>query len=342
MSDGAATAVSLYHLAGDRSAFPGWAERLDAAARLLPGYRDGQISVTDGPGDRRSVVAPVDVGHSGDDHRNDAAFDDATAVTFDDAATLHDWLDSPARSQLLAEGAALGIFRKSSDVLIVNGESLANGVGIYRHSVAPGKEPDFIATQRRFVTLSGEFSGFEGTALLRPPHPGGEWLSVQRFRSDGQLDAWLSSPTRLAALPQLRSNLSRDFTVITRRTPFGSILRVQDGTTRVTPRWKTAMLVLFVLYPTVMTLSRFLGPVLDRLGAEPWLSMWLSQIVSVGLMTFLLMPVVTGWFRRWLDPVDGAGRRVSLAGAAVVAAGYALTLTIFASVTWLQFWQHPN
>ena len=68
------------------------------------------------------------------------------------------------------------------------------------------------------------------------------------------------------------------------------------------------MLVLLVLYPTVMTLSRFLGPVLDDLGAEPWLSMWLSQIVSVGLMTWFLMPLVTGWFRRWLDPVDGAGR----------------------------------
>ena len=100
------------------------------------------------------------------------------------------------------------------------------------------------------------------------------------------------------------------------------------------------MLVLLVLYPTVMTLSRFLGPVLDDLGAEPWLSMWLSQIVSVGLMTWFLMPVVTGWFRRWLDPVDGAGARVSLVGAAVVAAVYAATLTIFASVTWLQFWDY--
>ena len=73
---------------------------------------------------------------------------------------------------------------------------------------------------------------------------------------------------------------------------------------------------------------------------EPWLSMWLSQIVSVGLMTWFFMPAVTGWFRRWLDPVDGAGRRISLIGAVVVVVVYLATLTLFASVNWLQFWDY--
>ena len=51
------------------------------------------------------------------------------------------------------------------------------------------------------------------------------------------------------------------------------------------------------------------------------------------------MPAVTGWFRRWLDPVEGAGARLSVIGAAAVVAGvYAVTLAIFASVTWLQLW----
>ena len=44
--------------------------------------------------------------------------------------------------------------------------------------------------------------------------------------------------------------------------------------------------------------------------------------------------------RRWLDPVDGAGPAVTLRGAAVVVAVYAVTLTIFATVTWLQFWDY--
>jgi hypothetical protein len=162
------------------------------------------------------------------------------------------------------------------------------------------------------------------------------------LRTDHQLQSWLNSPQRKQALPQLRSQLAEDFSVVAHSTPFGSILRVQDGTTRVTPNWKTAMLVLLVLFPTVMTLSRFLGPVLDNAGAEPWLSMWTSQIVSVGLMTWFLMPVVTSWFRRWLDPVDGASVRVSVIGAGVVLLGYVATLALFATVTWLQFCRLPR
>jgi hypothetical protein len=68
--------------------------------------------------------------------------------------------------------------------------------------------------------------------------------------------------------------------------------------------------------------------------------MWLSQIVSVGVMTWFLMPLITGWFRRWLDPVDGAGVRISAIGAGVVAVIYLLTLTLFATVKWLQFWDY--
>ncbi len=100
------------------------------------------------------------------------------------------------------------------------------------------------------------------------------------------------------------------------------------------------MLVLLVLYPTVMTLSRFLGPVLKDMGAEPWLSLWLSQIVSVAVLTFVLMPLATRLFTRWLDPIDGASVRVSALGATVVVAVYAATLWLFAAVTWLDFWTH--
>ena len=76
-----------------------------------------------------------------------------------------------------------------------------------------------------------------------------------------------------------------------------------------TPNWKSAMLVLLVLYPTVMVLSRFFGPILDRVGAEPWLALWVSQIVSVSALQWWLMPTVTRPFRNWLDP----GRRGSVA-----------------------------
>ncbi|HNM95270.1 MAG TPA: antibiotic biosynthesis monooxygenase, partial [Mycobacterium sp.] len=155
-----------------------------------------------------------------------------------------------------------------------------------------------------------------------------------------QLSAWLRSPERDAALSGLRLSLSREFSLVSSTTAFGTTVRTENGRTAITPRWKTAMLILLVLYPTVMLLSRFLGPVIDRLGAEPWLAMWVSQVVSVATLQWALMPWAGGWFRRWLDPVDGAGARTSALGAAAVIAGYAVTLTVFATVQWLQYWDY--
>jgi antibiotic biosynthesis monooxygenase (ABM) superfamily enzyme len=287
------------------------------AAASLPGHL------------RNSVSAPTS-----------PEFDWAISSTFDSAEDLNRWLDSAARSTTLIDGAGRGFQRQCADLILPDAAALPTGTSVFEHQVGPGLEEAFVQTQARLVALSRSCSGFEGAALVRPDDDSAEWLSILRFRTDEQLAGWLNSAERRAALPELRAQLTQDFSVLAHSTPFGSILRVQDGITRVTPEWKTAMLVLLVLYPTVMTLSRFLGPVLDDLGAEPWLSMWLSQIVSVALMTWFLMPTVTGWFRRWLDPVEGAGVRTSVIGAAVVAGVYAVTLTIFASVTWLQFWDY--
>ena len=318
---GSATAVSIFHREGDPEAFQSWATQTAQAAGTAPGFVESQLSL------------------GGVETAGLETLDWAMGVTFSNEDDLHRWLDSQRQAELTDQARALGLRRLSVDLILADG-TLPNGIAIFLHTVKPGQEHEFIAAEVELVAVSAKFSGFEGTAVLGPGHPGGQWLSILRFRTDHHLQSWMQSPERRSALPDLRAQLAEDFVAITRSTPFGSILRVQDGATRVTPKWKTAMLVLLVLYPTVMLLSRFLGPMLTDLGAEPWLSMWLSQIVSVGLLTWFLMPTVTGWFRHWLDPVDGAGLRVSLIGAGAIVVVYAATLTLFVSVTWLQFWDY--
>lgn len=325
MTTAPATAVSIFHREDAGETFASWAAELHTAAENAPGFDSALISAPDAN-----------------------SFEWAAAVSFDTEEHLHAWLDSSERTALLRSGDRFGHHRISTDVIVVEGSAPSTGVGIITHDVANGRQDEFLASQQELVELSSSFSGFEGAVLLGPGRPTDEvlgdtaskWMSVLRFRTDRQLSAWMQSDVRSAALPELRKQLTGDFSVITHSTPFGSIVRVEDGKTQVTPDWKTAMLVLLVLYPTVMTLSRFVGPLLDDIGSPPWLSMWLSQILSVGLMTYFFMPAVTGWFRRWLDPIDGAPRTVSLIGALVVVVVYAVTLTVFASIKWLQFWDY--
>jgi len=86
-----------------------------------------------------------------------------------------------------------------------------------------------------------------------------------------------------------------------------------------------------------MLLSRFLGPELSHFGFARWLVVFISNITSVVLLQWVLVPRTSQAFRRWLDPIDGAGLRTSLIGAAVIGLSYAVMLVIFGSVTWLHY-----
>lgn len=311
------TAVTVFHSGGDDGAFERWSEELLASAGSAAGHLSGCTSV-----------------------RGEAAFEPAVAVTFSGESALHAWLDSSGRAEILREGRRRGFWAACTDLILDEGGGAA-GVGVFRHAVAPGREEGFLTTQVRLATAAAAQPGYQGTVLL-PADRDGEWTSMVRFRTGAQLVQWIGSDERGAALAPLRETLSRDFSAVSGTTPFGTTVRVQDGRTLMTPNWKSAMLVLAVLYPTVMLLSRFLGPVVDHLGAQPWLGLWISQIVSVTAMQWWLMPAASRPFRRWLDPVDGAGARVSVAGAAAILVGYAVTLTLFATVHELQFWDYAD
>ena len=300
------TAVTIFHPVSDAASFDEW---------LAGGFVSSSASI------------------------HDAAMDWAMAATFSDEDLLHRWLDGSERQTVLADGQFRGFWCRATDLVLADGVESAPGVSAFRHDVAKGREADFLSVQDRLATASSTFAGYQGTVLF-PPGTGDEWLSMLRFRTADQLAAWLRSPERDRALPGLRSSLTRGFSAVSQTTPFATTVRVQNGKTLMTPNWKSAMLVLLVLYPTVMVLSRFFGPTLDGLGAEPWLALWISQIVSVSALQWWLMPVVTRPFRKWLDPVDGAGGRISVIGAAIVVVLYAVTLAVFASVKWLQFWDY--
>ncbi|MGY4710908.1 antibiotic biosynthesis monooxygenase [Mycolicibacterium sp. CBM1] len=310
----AVTVVTIFHPTADAADFAAWADEMQATAT---GATEARVSILGEPN-----------------------LDWGVAVSFASEPALDAWLDSAARQQLLDAGKRRGILSATGD-LVITEDAVPPGAGVFRHVVVPGREAEFAAANAALAEASARFSGFEGCCTFAPADSG-ESFSVLRFRTERQLDNWLSSPERLAALGPLRSSLTREFSQVVATTTFGATVRTENGRTAVTPKWKTAMLILLVLYPTVMLLSRFMGPVVDGMGAEPWLALWLSQVVSVAALQWLLMPWAGRRFGRWLDPVDGAGAGISAFGAAVLVVGYLVTLTVFAAVRWLQYWDYAR
>lgn len=309
------TAFTVFHPPRDAAEFDAWLAELAASAAAAPGFVSARASTHDDP-------------------RLDWGF----ATTFASAGELHAWLDGP-RAELLTVGSERGFLRNASDLILVAGERPPAGSNVFEHSVTPGQESEFVAVQGGLAEETAAFAGYEGTGLFPGPN-GTEWLALLRFRTPDHLSTWLHSPERAQALPNLRTHLTEDFRDVSLTTPFATTVRTENGETKITPDWKSAMIVLLVLYPTVMVLSRFVGPVFDRLGADPGLALFISQICSVGLMTYWSMPLVSRWFQKWLDPVEGADVRTSLTGAVIILVLYAAILAIFLSVKWLQFWDY--
>lgn len=300
-----ASAITNFHPPADPDRFGHWGNGYIATAAQAPGFADGRLSVPSG-----------------------AQFDSAVEVSFDSAASLDAWLDSNTCRAALEEAGKQGFWKSASDLVLAEGELPPADAGVFLHSVAADKDAEFIAAQHDLTLVSSQFPGYEGTILF-PADASGQWMSVLRFRTAAQLAGWIRSTERQQALPRLRDELTRDFAELPRSAPFGSTVRVADGQTKITPAWKSAMLVVLCLYPTVMLIGRFLSPALDSLGIGSALAIFIGNILSVVLLQWVLVPAASRPFRRWLDPIDGASGATSLAGAAVLACGYAALLLLF-------------
>lgn len=313
-----ATAITVFHPPADPAGFEGWLTEVIAAAREAEGFESAAVSV-----------------------RDDSRLDSAVAVRFGTEHLLHQWLDSSACKSALQRGEELGLYRRTSDLVFVAGGQPPAGVAVFLHDVAPGKEDSFVKAQVALTAKTAAFSGSEGTVTFTPDL-NGEWVSVVRFRTADQLEAWMRSPERQEMLPHLRESLTRNFSEMSVSTPYASTVRTENGQTSITPGWKTFLMVLVVLYPVGMLLKRFLDPELDRAQVAPWLGFFVGLALSVALLQWALMPVASAVLRHWLDPIAGRGWRASLAGTIAVLVVCALSFLLFAVVKDLQFWDYKS
>jgi uncharacterized protein len=301
----AAAAITIFHPPADPVRFGQWLTAYLDSARQSAGF----VSA------RESVQATTQL-------------DWAVEVSFLNANLLDAWLDGAERCAALRAGEADGWWRRSADLVLAHGDPPPPNAGVFLHSVAPGKDAEFIAAQGDLTHSSSSFAGYEGTALF-PADGGGQWMSMLRFRTPGQLASWMGSQERQEALPRLRGELTRDFAELPRSAPFGSTVRIDQGHATITPAWKTAMLVLLCIYPIAMTLAKTLSPTLAHLGVRQPLSQFSSNVVGIILLEWVFVPAFSIPLRRWLDPIDGASARISFGGAALIVAGYLALIGFF-------------
>ena len=204
---------------------------------------------------------------------------------------------------------------------------IARASAVVSQRVPPDRADWFLDWQRGVSAAAGEFPGFAGTDVY-PPTDGSDdtWIAVIHFDAPQQLHAWLESPVRARWVEKLRENIG-DFAVKELSggfAPWFACLGPEKGTAA-PPGWKMALIVLLGLYPTVMVLTLFPGPLLSPLGLA--VSMLCGNAMSIAILQWGVMPFLNARFAGWLT-----ARRATTSGTLLIAAILAGLVLLFRQV----------
>ncbi len=97
--------------------------------------------------------------------------------------------------------------------------------------------------------------------------------------------------------------------------------------------WKQNMIVLLLLYPVVFLFGLLVQTplLMGRAGLPFWLALFIGNVVSVLLLNWLV-PWASRGFGWWLAPPRDAGGRISVVGAMLIMAFYAVSLLVFSKL----------
>jgi uncharacterized protein len=292
---------------GREDEFRRWQAEVNDAAAAFPGFLGADVTP---PGDVQS--------------------DWSVVYRFDDIISLKRWLASDTREELLERGT--GLFdRPSTQHVLVDEPAEQVATVVVSHPVAAERETEFIAWQDRMTEVERTFRGFRGSGLHRPiPGVQSDWTIVYSFASAEHLDHWLESPQRKALLEEAPD--FRDFEVHRIANPYGSWFPPsRTGEEGGPASWKTALSVLVGLYPTVVILTVVIAEIWP--GAQLWISLLVGNILSVSLLTWVVMPVVTRALGFWMRSGPRPDPRTDLVGLACSVGFLTLAATFFYLVT---------
>ena len=208
------------------------------------------------------------------------------------------------------------------------------GSSLIVQRVREGGEAAYREWSSKINKACSEFPGFWDLEVFEPvPGESDNFVLVIRFATAAELEAWHSSPTCQTLLKEKKHFLESEV----RHAPssvFGNwFSRSAQGSAREPSQpWKEALIVLLTLYPTVMLLTLYLtGPLMGEWPLS--VSMYLGNLMTVSILTWVLMPLATRSLSFWLEPPKGSGVKNLLKGLFIVLGGQLMMVFLFYTFT---------
>ena len=239
------------------------------------------------------------------------------------------WLENPERLQLTTRLEDF-LIEPARLLVLAGDESREPPIAmVFTHRVAKEKVEDYLAWRRRTISAQAHYPGYLASEFFEPHDKlQEEWVDIVRYDSLAALDNWMASKERqnlLTELDPIVKNMHAHR--LTGLEGWFSVTRGSDEANSEPPSWKQALAVLFALYPTVMVLT-YLNPLMRNLPLA--VQMLLSNILSVAMLTWLVMPKVTEFLGFWLRAASGDWKKEAL-GCCMVAFGLTVSVFIFSN-----------
>jgi antibiotic biosynthesis monooxygenase (ABM) superfamily enzyme len=169
-----------------------------------------------------------------------------------------------------------------------------------RRRVKPGREADYEAWLARLTAGAQErFPGYMGAEFHRPG-PDGTYRSTFRFDSLDRLEAFERSDWRAEMLAEGADLFAAD-AAWDRLTGLEVWFDPPPGTRLPQPSpMRMALVLVAVVYALVLVLNLVLGPLMA--GWPLPLRLFVTVVLQVGLMTFVIMPRLTPRIARFIYP----------------------------------------
>jgi antibiotic biosynthesis monooxygenase (ABM) superfamily enzyme len=255
-------------------AFAAWVSRLVNAAYRHPGYVD-------------SFVQRPTTGHPSEW---------TVVYRFADRASLEAWLSSPERLALLDEGEEL-VEGPSREQILAAPSSDGETRVVSSYRLKPGTEARHTMVHQRMLDALAGFDGFVGREVLDAvPGIQDETVVILTFDTPEHLRAWIESDTRARILGELDAITAGDLTTNVVGGFAGWFPSTPDGSEP--KKWKQAAVVLLALFPVSLTLTLLRAWLLPDLPTVP--SVFISNVIGIAVLTWLLMPPLTRALDDWL------------------------------------------
>lgn len=170
---------------------------------------------------------------------------------------------------------------------------------VITHRVRSGREAGYEAWIKGIAADARQFEGHLSVNILRPqPGVSSDYVIVLQFDSCLHLNAWLNSDIRKNWINRVQPLIQEQESVQV-LTGLESWFQLPKQAGHAAPkRYKQAILIWVGVMIVSLLVHPLLAPVLQYL---PWLlRVAFSAAITVALLSYVIMPRLTRWLKRWL------------------------------------------